>query len=70
MDLEPGAIEAVLCLLALQSGQLPPQINLLDPEPLVAAALVGLGEKADLSAAMSVNLGFGGSNAAVLFTRA
>jgi 3-oxoacyl-[acyl-carrier-protein] synthase II len=65
-----GAIEAVLCLLALQSGQLPPQINLLDPEPLVAAALVGLGEKADLSAAMSVNLGFGGSNAAVLFTRA
>ena len=65
-----GAIEAVLCLLALQSGQLPPQINLLDPEPLVAAALVGVGEKADISAAMSVNLGFGGSNAAVLFTRA
>ena len=65
-----GAIEAVLCLLALQTGQLPPQINLLDPEPLVATALVGHGEKADLTAAMSVNLGFGGSNAAVIFTRA
>ncbi len=64
-----GAIEAVLCLSALQSGQLPPQINLLDPEPLVAGALVAPGETASLSAAMSVNLGFGGSNAAVLFTR-
>lgn len=64
-----GAIEAVLCLRALASGQLPPQINLVDPEPLVADALVAPGETASLSAAMSVNLGFGGSNAAVLFTR-
>jgi 3-oxoacyl-[acyl-carrier-protein] synthase II len=64
-----GAIEGVLCLLALQTGQLPPQINLLDPEPLVSGALVAPGEKATLTAAMSVNLGFGGSNAAVLFTR-
>lgn len=65
-----GAIEAVLCLLALQTGQLPPQINLLDPEPLVAGALAAPGDQADLSAAMSVNLGFGGSNAAVVFTHA
>jgi len=65
-----GAIEAVLCLLALQTGQLPPQINLLDPEPLLAEDLVAHGEKSALSAAMSVNLGFGGSNAAVIFTRA
>ena len=63
-----GAIEAVLCLRALQTGQLPPQINLLDPEPLVADALVKPGDTASLTAAMSVNLGFGGSNAAVLFT--
>jgi 3-oxoacyl-[acyl-carrier-protein] synthase II len=63
-----GAIEAVLCLLALQHGQLPPQINLLDPEPLVAGALVTPGTTMKISAALSANLGFGGSNAAVIFT--
>lgn len=63
-----GAIEAILCLQALRTGRLPPQINLLDPEPLVAAALVGPGESAPLRAVMSTNLGFGGSNAAVIFS--
>ncbi|MBJ7390961.1 MAG: beta-ketoacyl-[acyl-carrier-protein] synthase family protein [Chthoniobacterales bacterium] len=62
-----GAIEAVLCLMSLQTGQLPPQINLLDPEPLVASALVKMGERSNLEATMSINLGFGGSNAALLF---
>ncbi len=64
-----GAIEAVLCLLALQTGQLPPQINLLDPEPLVADCLSRPGECADLQAALSVNLGFGGSVAALVISR-
>jgi 3-oxoacyl-[acyl-carrier-protein] synthase II len=61
-----GAIEAVISLLALKSGSLPPQINLLDPEPLVAHALVGPEESANLRHVMSVNLGFGGSNAALI----
>lgn len=64
-----GAIEAVLCLLAMHRGQLPPQINLLDPEPLVAASLAKAGDRADMEAAMSVNLGFGGSNAALIISR-
>jgi 3-oxoacyl-[acyl-carrier-protein] synthase II len=64
-----GAIEAVLSLLALQTGQLPPQINLQDPEPLVADALVKDQESMALKSVMSVNLGFGGSNAAVLFQK-
>ncbi len=64
-----GAIEAVLSLLALQTGQLPPQINLQDPEPLVANALVKENESVALKCVMSVNLGFGGSNAAVLFQK-
>lgn len=64
-----GAIEAVISLQSLQSGLLPPQINLLNPEPLVADALVKLGETADMHAVMSVNLGFGGSNAALLLTK-
>lgn len=65
-----GAVEAVLAVLAMRTGRLPPQINLQDPEPLVAEALVQPGETADIRAAMSVNLGFGGSTASILFTRA
>jgi len=64
-----GAIEAIISILALNTGQLPPQINSLDPEPLVAASLVPIGARAQLEAVMSVNLGFGGSNAAIIFTR-
>lgn len=64
-----GAIETVICLLALQSGCLPPQINLQTPESVIARLLAEPGAHASMNAAMSVNLGFGGSNAALLFTR-
>jgi 3-oxoacyl-[acyl-carrier-protein] synthase II len=64
-----GAIEALICIKALQTGILPPQINLQDPEPLVSEALVKMDERTDLKAALSVNLGFGGSNAALLLTQ-
>ena len=61
-----GAIEAVLCLQALNTGCLPPQINLVEPEELVADRLVRLGETRPLRRALSLNLGFGGSAAALV----
>ena len=64
-----GSIEAILCLMALKTGDLPPQINLLEPEPDISQLLVGQGENSKISAALSVNLGFGGSTAAVVFTK-
>ena len=64
-----GALEAVISLLALKSGALPPQINLIDPEPLVADALVGANETPNPRHVMSVNLGFGGSNAAIILSK-
>jgi 3-oxoacyl-[acyl-carrier-protein] synthase II len=64
-----GSIEAVLSLLALQTGKLPPQINLIDPEPDVEDMVVKMGETADLDAVLSVNLGFGGSTAALALSR-
>lgn len=64
-----GAIEAVFAIRTLETGALPPQINLVDPEPAIAHALVQPGEEAPVQAALSVNLGFGGSNAALVFTR-
>lgn len=62
-----GAIEAALCLMALQTEMLPPQINLQNPEPAVAGMLVPPGARAAMGVALSVNLGFGGSNAALAF---
>lgn len=64
-----GAIEAALCLMALQTEMLPPQINLQNPEPAVAGMLVAQGTCSAIGAALSVNLGFGGSNAALAFAR-
>jgi 3-oxoacyl-[acyl-carrier-protein] synthase II len=65
-----GAVEALFALAALRSGDLPPQLNLQEPIPDIAPALVGPGEKhSDLRHVMSVNLGFGGSNAALIFSR-
>lgn len=64
-----GAIEAVFALQALVSGFLPPQLNLRDPIDGMAGRLAAAGDRmpAGRPLAMSVNLGFGGSNAALLF---
>jgi 3-oxoacyl-[acyl-carrier-protein] synthase II len=65
-----GAIEALITLQALRTGDLPPQINLQDPEPSVAERLVRKSERVtNATAMMSVNLGFGGSNAALIFSK-
>lgn len=65
-----GSIEALFALQALRTGKLPPQLNLQNPIPEIAPALVMKAEPArDLQHAMSVNLGFGGSNAALLFSK-
>ncbi|PTX98662.1 hypothetical protein DB346_19610, partial [Verrucomicrobia bacterium LW23] len=65
-----GCVEAVVTLEALLRQQLPPQLHLSTPEPAVAGALAGPGQPVPsqaFSAAVCVNLGFGGSNAALLF---
>ena len=65
-----GAIEALFAIEALRTGQLPPQLNLQTPIPEIAEALVRAKESApDMEHVMSVNLGFGGSNAALVFSR-
>jgi 3-oxoacyl-[acyl-carrier-protein] synthase II len=64
-----GAIEAVFAIQALRTGDLPPQLNLRTPIPEIAPALVrGPEQRAGMRHVMSVNLGFGGSNAALIFS--
>jgi len=65
-----GSIEALFAIQALLGGQLPPQLNLQNPIPEIAPALVTKSDPVrDLRHVMSVNLGFGGSNAALLFSK-
>jgi 3-oxoacyl-[acyl-carrier-protein] synthase II len=65
-----GAVEALFAIEALRTGHLPPQLNLQTPIPEIAPALVGGKEfSGDIQHVMSVNLGFGGSNAALIFSR-
>jgi 3-oxoacyl-[acyl-carrier-protein] synthase II len=66
-----GALAAVLTVRALETGMLPPTINLDDPDP--ACALDHVAHKARPSGARValVNaFGFGGVNASVLLGRA
>jgi 3-oxoacyl-[acyl-carrier-protein] synthase II len=65
-----GTIEAVFTIQTLQTHQIPPQIHLQTPLPEMAHVLAMTTEPPrDFRHAMSVNLGFGGSNAALLFSR-
>jgi 3-oxoacyl-[acyl-carrier-protein] synthase II len=65
-----GAVEALFAIEALRTGHLPPQLNLQTPIPEIAPALVGEKELSnEMEHVMSVNLGFGGSNAALIFSR-
>ena len=65
-----GSIEALFAIEALLSGALPPQLNTREPIPEMAPVLVPPNSFTDkLRHTMSVNLGFGGSNAALVFSR-
>ncbi len=65
-----GAVEAFFAIMALRTNRLPPQLNLENPIPEIAAVLAREAEPPRrLEHVLSVNLGFGGSNAALLFSR-
>jgi 3-oxoacyl-[acyl-carrier-protein] synthase II len=62
-----GAAELAVTALALTHGTVPPTCNLTDPDPECDLDYVpGQARSLDLRAAVSVSLGFGGHNAAVV----
>ncbi len=66
-----GAIEAVFCLLALQSQFLPPNINFRAADGDVALNIVANESRdAKIDIALSNSFGFGGTNASVLIRKA
>ena len=65
-----GGMEAIISILALRDGFLPPTINLDNPDERCDLDYVpNVGRKADLRAVLSDNLGFGGHNGSLIFKK-
>jgi len=65
-----GAIEALMCVLALHEGKLPPTINYEHPDPVCDLDYVpNEAREADVKVALSNAMGLGGHNACVLLGR-
>jgi len=66
-----GAVEAFFCVRALQTGILPPTINLDQPDPECELDHVAnKAREARIRVALSNSFGFGGTNATLVFGRA
>ena len=65
-----GAIEAMMCVLAVHEGVLPPTINYRNPDPVCDLDYVpNESRKAEVDVALSNAMGLGGHNACVLIGR-
>jgi 3-oxoacyl-[acyl-carrier-protein] synthase II len=63
-----GAIEAVICVLAIKDGFYPPTINNENPDPACDLDVVpNTGVEGPIRVAISTSLGFGGHNGVIVF---
>jgi 3-oxoacyl-[acyl-carrier-protein] synthase II len=64
-----GAIEAVVCLMALRGQWLPPQIAIGTADPVCRFQIVRESSDVKIQTALSNSFGFGGANATLIFRR-
>jgi 3-oxoacyl-[acyl-carrier-protein] synthase II len=66
-----GAVEGIICALAIENGVVPPTINLdeIDPDCAGLDFVKDKAREADIRYALSNSFGFGGTNAALVFKR-
>lgn len=65
-----GAVEAIVCIMALNEGIIPPTINLNEPDPECDLNNVpNIAVRAGITLALSNSLGFGGHNACLAFRK-
>ena len=66
-----GAVEAVFCVKAIETGMLPPTLNLEDPieEAKELDLVPNEARKCNVEVAMSNSFGFGGTNASLIFKK-
>jgi 3-oxoacyl-[acyl-carrier-protein] synthase-1 len=65
-----GALEAVICALALQQEVMPAGVNTTEVDPALPVHYLRANRAAHLSRVMSNSFGFGGSNCSLIFGRA
>lgn len=66
-----GGVEAIACAMAIKEGLIPPTINYETPDPDCDLDYVpNVARKAEVRAALSNSLGFGGHNATLCFKKA
>ncbi|MCQ2604580.1 MAG: beta-ketoacyl-ACP synthase II [Spirochaetia bacterium] len=65
-----GAVEAIVAIMALREGIIPPTIGMKEPDPECDLDYVpNKARKADVELSMSISLGFGGHNACIAFKK-
>lgn len=64
-----GAVEAIVCLMALREQWLPPEITFETPDPACTFPVVHRPQEAAAKVALSNSFGFGGANATLLLRR-
>jgi 3-oxoacyl-[acyl-carrier-protein] synthase II len=66
-----GAIEAIVTIMTIREGRVPPTINLVDPDPAADGLDLtpNVAVRRPVAAALSNSFGFGGQNTALVFRR-
>jgi len=64
-----GIAEAVICLLALEHGQLPPSLNTRQLDPAIECNVLLQPRATEIEYALTNSFGFGGSNASLILGR-
>jgi 3-oxoacyl-[acyl-carrier-protein] synthase II len=64
-----GAVEAAVCLMALQGQWLPPTRTILNPDPIVRFSIPRQATSASFTYALTNSFGFGGANASLILRR-